>query len=212
MSSIFPVHPAYRLGCWLLLVVVAQRLSGVWLCAALLSMLLASAAGSRRRWGRLAWRARWLFVSLFVVLAWGMAGEPVLIDGGAGVPTYEGVVAGLTQLGRLLLVLAAVAALIETTPMASLMAGCYAVMQPLGRCGLDVDRAVVRLALTLHYAGEASSRDWRSLLMAGQGEVVPVQPMTPVPDSVSIACSTAKMSDRLVLVAAMLFAIVFFLA
>lgn len=157
------IHPAHRLACWLLAVVAVQSLSG-WLLAVGLACALLLGARIRTRWGRLAWRARWLLASLLAILAWGVAGEPLLADGGAWIPTYEGLAAGGVQLGRLLLVLAAVATLLETTPIDRLMSGGHALLQPLRRFGLDVDRAVVRLTLALHYAERMPAGDWRSLL------------------------------------------------
>lgn len=163
LARIPPLHPAHRLGCWLLAVVAVQSLSGPALALAFLFVPLAGRAVVAR-WARLAWRARWLLLSLLAVLAWGVAGEPVRAGGGALLPTWEGIGEGLTQLGRLLLVLAAVALLLETTPTAQLMAGCHALLRPFAALGLDVDRAVVRLSLALHYAGERPRGGWRHLL------------------------------------------------
>lgn len=160
------LHPAHGLACWLLAAVAVQTLSGTLLAGALLLAAMAG-GGVRGRWWRLIRRTRWLLVSLFVVLAWGVAGDPVVVDGGVLVPTVEGIAAGAVQAGRLLLVLAVVAALLETMPMAGVMAGAYVLLRPLARFGLEADRAVVRLALTLRYAADAPAGEWRRLLHRG---------------------------------------------
>lgn len=188
------IHPAHRLACWLLAVVAVQSLSG-WLLAAAFVCALALGACIRVRWGRLVWRARWLLASLLAILAWGVAGEPLLADGGSWIPTYEGVAAGGVQLGRLLLVLAAVATLLETTPIESLMSGCHVLLQPLRRFGLDVDRAVVRLTLALHYAERMPAGDWRSLLEPALASDAPA--------TVRLFTPSATRRDWLVLAAAL---------
>ena len=116
-----------------------------------------------RRGSRLIWRARWLLLSLFLILAWGTAGDPVW--NGAASPTLDGLAAAWTQLGRLLLVLVAVAAFLEFMPLADLLTATHFMLRPLRRFGFDPDRGVVRLMLVLRYVETLPRpRDWRSLL------------------------------------------------
>jgi energy-coupling factor transporter transmembrane protein EcfT len=173
------VHPAARLMAWLALVVAVQCLSGAKLLAA---CLLAPLVGARvmRRAGRLIWRARWLLLSLLAVFAWGVAGEP-LWDGGLA-PTREGVEEALKHLGRLLLVLVAVAAFLEFMPLADLLAATHVLLAPLKRLGADPDRGMVRLMLVLRYAESLPRpRDWRALLdvresaVCEAGEVIEIE-------------------------------------
>jgi energy-coupling factor transporter transmembrane protein EcfT len=158
------LHPAARLAAWLSLLVAVQCLSGVKLLAA---CLLAPLAGARvmRRAGRLIWRARWLLLSLLAIFAWGVAGEPLWDWDGGMAPTREGVGEALKHLGRLLLVLVAVAAFLEFMPLADLLAATHVLLTPLARLGVDADRGMVRLMLALRYAESLPRpRDWRSLL------------------------------------------------
>lgn len=189
------LHPAHRLVCWLLIVLAVQSLSG-WLLGAGLAAAILMPTAIRVRWGRLVWRTRWLLLTLLVVLAWGVAGEPVLVDGGVLVPTFEGLALAALQLGRLLMVLAAVAALIETTPVERLTAGCHVLLRPLRYLGLDVDRAVVRMSLALYYAERIPGGNWRSML----------QPSLPTdaPQSLQIEVSPAVRADWLAISAAAL--------
>lgn len=159
-----PVHPATRLMAWLLLLLAVQCLSGSALAGAFLLFPLFG-TGALRRGGQLIWRTRWLLLSLLVIFPWGIAGQP-LWDGAAA-PTYEGVHEALTHLGRLLLVLLAVAAFLETMPLADLLAATHLLLKPLRRFGLDPERGVVRLMLVLRYVETLPRpRDWRSLLDA----------------------------------------------
>ena len=160
MNSI--LHPATRLSAWLALLALIQLLSETALFAAFLAVPLAGRAAMRRG-GRLIWRARWLLVSLFFVFAWGVAGDP-LWDG-AFSPTREGIGAALQHLARLSLSLMSVAALLETLPLADMLAGTRVWLAPCRRLGLDADRGVVRLMLALRYVETLPRpRDWKSLL------------------------------------------------
>lgn len=156
------VHPATRLIAWLALLIAVQCLSGAVLLAA---CLFAPLAGARvmRRGGRLIWRTRWLLLSLLLVFAWGVAGEPLW--SGSLAPTREGVDEALKHLGRLVLVLVSVAAFLEFMPLAELLAATHALLAPLRRLGVDADRGVVRLMLVLRYVETLPRpRDWKSLL------------------------------------------------
>lgn len=156
------VHPATRLIAWLALLIAVQCLSGAVLLAA---CLFAPLAGARvmRRGGRLVWRTRWLLLSLLLVFAWGVAGEPLW--SGSLAPTREGVDEALKHLGRLVLVLVSVAAFLEFMPLAELLAATHALLAPLRRLGVDSDRGVVRLMLVLRYVETLPRpRDWKSLL------------------------------------------------
>lgn len=188
------LHPAHRLCCWLLAVIAIQCLAGVPLLLVLAAALLLGRA-ILARWLRLLRRACWLLLTLLLVVAWGVAGEPVWELGALPAPTYEGLSEAAHQLGRLVLVLAAVAALLETTPINRLMSGAHVLLRPLRCFGLQVDRAVVRLALALHYAEQAPVGDWKRLLL-------PVEPSGP--QTVHLVLPSPRARDWLILLAATL--------
>ena len=158
------VHPTTRLVVWLLLLPASQCLRGEQLLVALLVLPFFGLAALRRA-ARLAWRTRWLFLSLFVIVAWGEAGEPAWA--GASAPAGEGLLAACTQSGRLLLALWAVAILLEWMPVPELLLATHRLLQPLRHCGIDPDRGVVRLLLVMrHIETLPRPRDWRILLQA----------------------------------------------
>lgn len=165
MSSL-SVHPATRLCFWLSLLVVVQSLNGALLMSIMaLTVVTLAVLDSAivKRGSRLIWRARWLLVSLFFILAWGIAGDP-LWDGALS-PSVEGLEDAGTHVGRLLLVLMIVAALLETLPLGDLLAATRSMMHPLKQFGLDPDRGVIRLMLVLRYVETLPRpRDWRNLL------------------------------------------------
>jgi energy-coupling factor transporter transmembrane protein EcfT len=161
-AAFFFVHPAVRLVAWLALVVAVQRLAGWPLLAAGFILPLAGARALRHGL-RLAWRTRWLLLSLFLVFAWGTPGEALWNAGFA--PTREGVAEAATHFARLLLVLFVVAALLENLPPGELFAAARALLAPLRRLGIDADRGLLRLMLALRYfEALPRPRDWKALL------------------------------------------------
>ena len=165
------LHPTARIALWLLLLLAIQCLDGWPLVAAFAGLPLLG-ANALRRGRKHVWRTRWLILSLFVVFAWGVAGEPLLA--GVSAPTYEGLHEASLHLGRLLLVLMAVAAFLETMPVPELLGGTHQLLAPLRRLGFDPDRGVARLMLVLRYVETLPRpRDWRVLLKTpapGAGE------------------------------------------
>lgn len=156
------LHPTIRLVLWLLLLVAVQSMNGAALVAAL---LLLPILGCRilQHGGRLVRRARWLLISMLVIFFWNVPGDPLW--NGPLAPTHQGIGEGLTQLGRLLLVLMSVAAFLETMPIPDLLSATHTLFKPLRRFGLDSDRGVVRLMLALQYFESLPRpRDWRNLL------------------------------------------------
>ncbi len=104
-------------------------------------------------------RMRWLFLSIFIIYAFGTPGEllpqfPVTIA-----PTYEGIYLGWQQVEKLLLALAALALLVTRTSKEHLMLGMYMLLTPLKFAGLNVERFAARLMLTLNYVEELAVTD-----------------------------------------------------
>ena len=159
----YSVHPMTRLVIWLLFLIAVQSLNGILLVAPFL-LLPSLGKAVMRRAALLIWRTRWLLVSLLVIFSWGVVGMPLW--NGPAAPTREGLMEALTHLGRLVLVLIAVAAFLEAMPLPALLAATHGVLTPFRRFGLDPDRGVVRLMLVLRYVETLPRpRDWRTLLV-----------------------------------------------
>ncbi len=157
-------HPTTRLIVWLVLLVVVQFFSGTALSVAFFLLPLLGARVLKRG-ARLIWRTRWLLVSLFVIFSWGVAGEPLWNSSFA--PTQEGVFEALVHLGRMLLVLMAVATFLELMPLPDLLVATHFFLKPWQYFGFDPDRGVVRLMLVLRYVESLPRpQDWRKLMDA----------------------------------------------
>ncbi len=95
---------------------------------------------------RLLRRTRLLLLTVLLLFGWMTPGMPI-----SGLPgaTGDGLLQGVEQLSRLLVSLSMVALLLEYMPTERLLVACHVLLRPLGYLRLDVDRFILRLALTL---------------------------------------------------------------
>ncbi|HEU4707941.1 MAG TPA: CbiQ family ECF transporter T component [Methylophilaceae bacterium] len=145
------LHPSVRIIYLLTLAFAVYALgprSMLVLMAALAGLLLYFRAGNFLNMLK---RMRWLFLFLMIIYAFNTPGEYVRNWPVDLAPTYEGLQAGLWQVGKIAAMLAGVALLLKTTSRNSLMAGFFLLMYPLKWIGLHPERLAVRLWLTLHY-------------------------------------------------------------
>lgn len=151
-------HPAAQILAWCLLVATLQVLGMSALLIAAGLILLATLAISGHKFTHLLRRTRWIMLSLLLIYAYSIPGQPLLPQIGVLSPTYEGATDGSLQLLRLLAALGGLAILLDRLHRQQLIAGLYALFAPLRLAGLSRERAAVRLALTLHYAEVAMMR------------------------------------------------------
>lgn len=167
MESAPLLHPATRIGLWILLALAVAWLR--WEALALLSAALALwlAATRNPAFLPLLRRARWLFASLLLVYGFATPGAPLWAAIPA--PSWEGVALGAMQTWRIALMLAGLSLLTAATPAAELISGIHALLRPLATLGIDPGRFALRLALTLEYARRQDpvrGRNWRDALAA----------------------------------------------
>lgn len=159
------LHPIVRLLAWGVAVVLVQRLPAFWLALACAAFSVIAAWRAARRFGLLLERSRWLFVSLLALFALATPGVYLLPALGSLGPTEEGLRLGLEHALRLLVLLAALALLLEMTGVEGLLAGLHGLMRPLAWLGLDRGRVALRLLLVLNYVEQAPpGRHWRAWL------------------------------------------------
>lgn len=144
------MHPASRILIYLL---AALAIPGLPFFLLPILLLLALSVdlfrpSSRQSW-RLVWRTRWLLLVLLLGYAYSLPGEPAMAWLGAASPTQEGLLRGGQQAFSLLVLLLWLDVLVLRLPTATLMAGVYTLLRPFTWLGLDVQRAALRLGLTL---------------------------------------------------------------
>lgn len=101
-------------------------------------------------------RLKWLFLSIFVVCAFGTPGEYVSNLEWEYLPTKEGIYLGAMQVTKLLLALSLLGILFHQAKPAALMVGLQTLLSPLRVLKIDPSRFVVRLMLTLDYVDQFS--------------------------------------------------------
>jgi energy-coupling factor transporter transmembrane protein EcfT len=145
------MHPIVKILWFIFVLLLINFLSDQWLWA-LCTVLCALAAKLHfNSFLRVVKRMRWLFISIFIIYAFGTPGEyiqqfPVNVS-----PTYEGLQLGLSQISKLLIALALLSILFATSTKENLMSGLYLLLSPLKLLGFDVERFTARLILTLDY-------------------------------------------------------------
>lgn len=166
MSALDAVHPAVRLLAWVCVVAMGQTLGGWALLAATGVALAAGLAVARVHVRRLMRRARFLLLTIGLLFICGTPGEALLPWLGVMSPTVEGLSMAALHGGRLVLVLALLALLLQFTPAEVLVAGVYGLLKPFA--ALPRERVALRLMLVLQYAeeqkGHGRRRSWREWL------------------------------------------------
>lgn len=191
-------HPAAQILAWALLALLAQQLQPKTLLALNVILLALAVRLCARQLLSLLRRTRWILLSLLLIYAYTTPGGAVWAQFGNLSPTYEGVVDGLMQLGRLLSVLSGLAILLVLLSQAQLISGIYTLAYPLRWFGLSRERIAVRLALTLQYAESAmrnTAKNWRSTISSA------LEPSTEDVQHIEIQLQPFGVVDVLVLTA-----------
>lgn len=118
-------------------------------------LFLASLVSARVLVGLLR-RSRWIILAIILLFGWMTPGMPVSLVPGA---TSDGLLQAGEQLARLLVSIAMVSVLLSRLNQPSLLSGCYGLALPLRWLGINVERLVVRLALTLRQLELGSEPD-----------------------------------------------------
>lgn len=96
-------------------------------------------------------RVKWLLIILVMIYAFSTPGEYIPFFKLPIRPTYEGIIAGLTQTLIIVAMLASLTLVLSSTPRAKLVGGLYQVLSPLKHLGVRAEKFAVRIWLTLHY-------------------------------------------------------------
>jgi energy-coupling factor transport system permease protein len=94
---------------------------------------------------------KWFFLVMIGIFAFNTPGEHLVNWPFTISPTYEGIIAGLTQTLRIIIMLAALSLILTINTRQQLISGFYFIFSPLKYLGLEVERFAARLWLTLHY-------------------------------------------------------------
>jgi energy-coupling factor transporter transmembrane protein EcfT len=158
------LHPSCALIIWLAAVLALQALGygGALLLA--VSVLVFGGAIMRPWWGYVR-RARWLLLTLWLILAYNVPGEA--FEDFAWAPTYEGIADANLHALRLIVMLGCLAWLFHRLGRDGLVSALWGLLHPCRAIGLDTERLVVRLSLVLDHLKVAPEKGgWRRMLRA----------------------------------------------
>jgi energy-coupling factor transporter transmembrane protein EcfT len=149
---------------WLAAVIGVQFVGYAGLLLLIAAVLLQMPALTGRWWAYV-FRARWLLLTLWLILAYNTPGEA--LHDLAWAPTYEGVAEANLQAARLVTMLACLAWLFLRLGHEGMIAGLWGLLQPVRALGFDVERVVVRLSLVLENLQEPPEKGaWKQMLAA----------------------------------------------
>lgn len=141
------LHPVNRLAFWLWLTAWLPWLERQWLYGLTVIILAWTMLRARERFLRAFPRMKWLLLAVGGIYFWTTPGE--YLWSGWFAPTREGIALGLSQMLRLLAILASLQLLLTNMRRPAIFAGLYAMVRPLEWLGFPRDRMALRLALTL---------------------------------------------------------------
>ena len=156
------MHSGFLLLLWFAGVASVQFLAPVALACAVIACLLLALVCARSRVLRLLLRVRVLVLAILILFGWFTPGEALLVHWPQWSPSREGIVLAALHGGRLLVVVSAVALLLERLPLERLVGGFYSLCRPFSLIGLRAGALALRLMLVLRFV-DASPR--------GQGPV-----------------------------------------
>jgi energy-coupling factor transporter transmembrane protein EcfT len=114
-------------------------------------------------WWQFIYRARWLLLCLWLVLAYGVPGEPLFYQDWA--PTWEGVFAANLHVARLVLMLGCLSWLFARLGSDGLVSALSGLLRPIAGRSFDTNRLVVRLSLVLENLKTPLAKGaWRQML------------------------------------------------
>jgi energy-coupling factor transporter transmembrane protein EcfT len=193
------LHPSCALLVCLTAIAVIQFLGHVGLGMVLL-VLLARFDLVFPRWCTLLRRMRWLFLTVWLILAYSTAGEAVFDL--AWLPTREGIAEATLHVARLALMLGCLAWLFTALGKNGLQVALVSLLRPLSMRGVATDRLVVRLSLVMENLREELPKGtWRRML-EGHAEMVDG------PTSLRVEAPAWRRTDYVVCLGVLMFSIV----
>ena len=156
------LHPSSFLIVWLAGVIATQFFSLLALCTLAVFIGLAGSV-VRMAWIGYLRRARWLFLSLWLILAYNTPGEAFLDLNWA--PTEEGIGDATLQSLRLVVMLGGLAWLFDRLGRNGLVSALWGFLAPMNDLGIDSRRFVLRLSMVLANLEQTPEKGgWRKII------------------------------------------------
>ena len=153
------MHPIVKILLFIFTLLLMSYLSNPYVLALCLALFIYAVWLGRGGFLRVVKRMKWLFISIFIIYAFGTPGEYVQYIPPAVAPTIEGCVLGVVQIAKLLIALAVLSILFATSSKEQLMIGLHLLLSPLNLLGLNTNKFTARLLLTLDYVEELAAKE-----------------------------------------------------
>lgn len=145
------MHVSVKFGCLVFLALVLSDIQHYQLIGLVSVLSCIAFIFYARDFTHMLRRVKWLLMILVMVYAFSTPGEYIQSFKLPVRPTYEGLIAGLTQTLTIVAMLAGLALVLSSTPRAKLIGGLYQLFSPLQQLGVKTEKIAVRIWLTLHY-------------------------------------------------------------
>lgn len=194
----FKPNTLTQLLAFFLLALMANLLNLKYILYILLILLIIVVLNKPCDFWRSVRRFKWFFLVMLVIFAFNTPGEHIAIWPLDFSPTYEGLRAGLTQLIRIVVMLAGLSLVLTLNTRQQLISGFYFLFSPLKYLGVKVERFAARLWLTLHYVEQQQEQN------AIKDKLAALRNMTAVNDtheniSITFLAPVFKLIDYIIL-------------
>lgn len=153
------MHPFVKILLFIFTLLLMSYISNAYLSFMCLALFAYATCLARSSFLRMVKRMKWLFISIFIIYAFGTPGEYIQYIPASVAPTVEGCVMGVVQIAKLLIALAILSILFATSSKEQLMIGLHLLLSPLNLLGLNTNKFTARLLLTLDYVEELAAKE-----------------------------------------------------
>jgi energy-coupling factor transporter transmembrane protein EcfT len=153
------IHPLVKILLFIFTLLLMSYMSNAYLLPMSLILFVYATWLARSDFLRVVRRMKWLFISIFIIYAFGTPGEYIQYIPVSVAPTVEGCVLGVMQIAKLLIALAVLSILFATSSKEQLMIGLHLLLSPLNLLGLNTNKFTARLLLTLDYVEELAAKE-----------------------------------------------------
>jgi energy-coupling factor transporter transmembrane protein EcfT len=153
------MHPFVKIILFIFTLLLMSYLNDAYLSAMCIALCGYAILLDHANFLRVVKRMKWLFLSIFVIYAFGTPGEYTQYIPTGISPTKEGCVLGILQIAKLLIALATLGILFSTSSKEQLMSGLHLLLSPLNVLGISTNRFTARLLLTLDYVEELAAKE-----------------------------------------------------
>ena len=153
------MHPFVKILLFIFTLLLMSYLSNVYLLIMCLVLFVYATWLARGSFLRVVKSMKWLFISIFIIYAFGTPGEYIQHIPAVVAPTIEGCLLAIVQIAKLLIALAILSILFATSSKEQLMIGLHLLLSPLNLLGLNTNKFTARLLLTLDYVEELAAKE-----------------------------------------------------